>query len=179
MNHKSLPLALTLASDGAFALAGLRPGTYRLFLAAPSSRWLRTSGSVIQGDSGSDWCYGEDGRLENGLLFADVEVESGEELQLDFAPGSEVWPGRLDLEVLIDGKPVTTWGVQLREESSEFWCDLKFGTDSSGHGKTTLFAGRYLVTIEDPLTGWKHTFPDPVVVQASQLTQQVLEVERP
>jgi hypothetical protein len=39
-------------------------------------------------------------------------------------------------------------------------------------------AVRYLVTIEDPLSGWTHSFPDSITVQASQLTCQVLEVER-
>ena len=167
-----------LDASGTFALADVRSGSYRLLLAPPASRWLGTSGSVIQ-ESGGSWCYQEGGGLPNSLFLADVLIAPGEDLELDFGPGAEAWPGHLEVEILVDGTPVTSWGVKLREEHDDSWCDLQFGTDSSGRGSTTLFAGRWLVEIEDPLTGWKHSFPDPLVIQPAQLTRQVLAVERP
>jgi len=58
-------------------------------------------------------------------------------------------------------------------------CDLELGTDVTGHLSTTLFAGLWFVEVTDPLTGWKFTYPDPLRVQPSLATRQVLELERP
>lgn len=169
-------LAVELEADGLFAFRGLPAVRGRVFLTPPETEWTKRWGS---GSSLRSSARGVSaGRLFGAMQLAEVEL-AGDDLALDLRPSASEWSSRLELEIRVDGRPAPDWGVTLRGDGDDTYSELIFGTDLEGRGGLAVMAGRYFVEVEDPLTGWKHAFPDPIVVQPSQVTRQVLEVERP
>ncbi|MEQ1892729.1 MAG: hypothetical protein ABL998_09325, partial [Planctomycetota bacterium] len=166
---------LELGPEGTFTFDGLRPGPYRVYFKAPEQGRFRSNGA------GTSWvgestCFGEDG-LWNAHWLGDVVVAAGQEIAPEFQVSAADWPGALELSLQVNESPAKEWDVRLFQAGD---CDFESMSDVRGTvGPLTLFAGSWFLEVTDPLTGWTHAFPDPIVVQPAQLTRQVLTVERP
>jgi hypothetical protein len=173
VRHK---LEFELPASGAFAFEDVPPGSYRLFLLPPEASWVSATGSVYSRAS-SSLCFYEEGALCNGQRLGSLEVRPGEDPVLELHVAAEDWPGRLVFEVLVDEHPVARWRVRLTDASSS--CEVEFGTNDAGCAEMSVFAGDWRLEIEDPLTGWRYSFPERLPVRANEVTRRVLAVERP